>query len=1037
MKISDLSVDRPVTTIVIYLAIIVLGVFSLGKLAIDLLPDISFPVIAIFSTYPGAAPEEVEENLTKVIENAAASASNIEDIKSNSSEGNTLVIIEYKWGTDMTEAAADLREKLDLIKDYIPDEAAQPTLFKFDPAMMPIMILTLKGNRDLESLRYIAENEIKYNLEQIDGVASVQIMGGLEKQVHVDLDRTLLASYNLSIDQVVNVVRAENMNITGGSVTEGSMAYSLRTLGRFNNLEEIKHLVVDNKRGKPIYLRDVANVYNGYKDNNIDVKIDKYDAVVIAVQKQSGTNTVQIAKKIEKKIDSLSVSLPKDVKIIKVFTSSDFIKKAITNVWQVALIGGILAIIVLFAFLKNLPTTLIISVSIPLSIIITFVFMYFFGLTLNMLSLGGLALGIGMLVDNSIVVIENIYRYREYGSKPLEAAKLGTKEMANAIIASTITTVAVFLPMVLFIKGMASELFKDLAFTVTFSLLSSLLVALTIIPMLSSRIKHVKIKGSANSLRSIDNELKSRGKVLKLLDNSYKSVLEWSLKYRAVVVIFVFFVFVASLILISAIGVEFLPESDEGQIIINIKTPIGSSIDTTREAVNRVYDIVEENVPEKESAFIQVGRVGEMMGRESSNSAQLWLSLVDLEKRHRSDKDIIDAIRPLIDKVPGVKARFSTNPGATGMSGGTSGLTVSVRGYDLEQGKDLAKKIKGVMEKNETIKDADVSRKEGLPEYRVIIDRDRAALFGLTTGQVGTTIRRAFAGEEAAKVVFSGNEVGVLLRLKKEDRISSRDLDLISIATPMGNMVPLSNIVKIKKGFGPVTIERDGQQRVININARVRGDMRKAVEMIKSEVDKIVIPSGFSIIYGGSWKDFQDILKDLIMVLILSIILIYFIMAAQFESFHDPFVIMFTLPMTFIGVVWMHILTGTTFSAVSGIGILVLTGIVVNNGIILVDYTNLLRKRGYDLLHAVILAGRTRLRPILMTMLTTVLGLIPMALAVGSGSEIRAPMARTVIGGLLVSTIFTLVLIPVIYTIFETWREKRRMRRLERAEDYA
>jgi len=1031
MKISDLSVDRPVTTIVVYLAIVVLGIFSLGKLAIDLIPDISFPVIAIFSRYTGAAPEEVEENLTKAVENAASSASNIEKISSNSSEGNSIVIIEYKWGTDMTEAAADLREKLDLIRDFIPDDASQPTLFKFDPSMMPIMILTVQGKRNLENLRYIAENDIKYNLEQIDGVASVQIMGGLETQIHVDLDRALLASYSLSIDQVINIVRAENMNITGGSVDEGSMTYMVRTLGKFKNLDEIKHLIVANNKGKPIYLSDVANVYSGYKDSNVDVKIDRDNAIVLAVQKQSGTNTVQIAKKVENKIKNLTVSLPEDVKMVKIYASSDFIKRSISDVWKVALMGSILAVLVLFAFLKNLPTTLIISVSIPLSIIITFIFMYFFGLTLNILSLGGLALGIGMLVDTSIVVIENIFRYREYGAKPIEAAKFGTQEMTNAIIASTLTTVVVFLPMVLFIKGMASELFKDLAFTVTFSLLSSLLVALTIIPMLSSKIKHVKIKERANSLRSIDYELQSRGKVLRFLDKRYKSVLGWSIKHKVVIVISIFVIFAASLFLIQAISVEFLPQSDEGQIIVNVKTPIGSSVDTTRKAVERLYNIVEENVPEKKSAFIQVGRVGEMMGRESSNSAQIWLTLVDLEKRKRSDNDIIEALRPLFSSVPGIDTSFSTNPGGAGMVG-TSGLTVSVRGYDLKQGKNLADKIKGVMEKVKTIKDVDVSRKEGLPEYRILIDRDRAALFGLNTAQVGTTIKRAFAGEEAATVVFKGDEVGILLRFKEKDRIKSSDLDLISVATPYGSLVPLSNLVRIEKGYGPVTIEREGQQRVVNINANVRGDMKTTVAQIKESVSKLAIPSNFNIIYGGSWEDFQDVLKDLIMVLILSIILIYFIMAAQFESFFDPFIIMFTLPMTFIGVVWMHIITGTTFSAVSGIGVLVLTGIVVNNGIILVDYTNLLRKRGYDLLDAVILAGRTRLRPILMTMLTTVLGLIPMALGIGSASEMRAPMARTVIGGLLVSTIFTLVLIPTLYTIFEMRREKRRIKRLAR-----
>jgi HAE1 family hydrophobic/amphiphilic exporter-1 len=1029
MKITDLSVKRPVTATVFYLALIVLGVFSLGRLAIDLIPDITFPVIVIYSTYPGVSPQEVEENLTKVIENTASSASRIEKISSTSTEGTSVVVVEYQWGTDLAEASNDLRERLDLIRDFIPEDASQPVLFKFDPSMTPIVVLSVEGRRDLESLRFIAENTIQTSLEQIDGVATVWVEGGLQKQICIDLDRTLLASYGLSIDQIVNAVRAENLNVTGGSISEGAQKYSLRTIGRLDELAAIQRLIVGNANGKPVYLENVASVYSGYVDDEMDVKVDRNEAIILTVQKQSGTNTVLITNRVQERIETLKRSLPEDIRLVELFVSADFINDAISNVWQVAILGGILAIFVLLIFLRNLPTTLIVAISIPLSIIVTIIAMYFFNLTLNMLSLGGLALGIGMLVDNSIVIIENIFRYRESGAKAGEAARHGSQEMANAIIASTLTTVAVFLPLVLFIRGLARELFRDLAFTVTFSLLASLLVALTVIPMLSSRIRKIAIKKKSNTLLDVEEELKGRGKVLRFLDRIYGASLSWALRHKALVLIVIVLVFAGSVALVPRVGVELFPESDQGMIMLDIETAVGSDIDTTREAVEKIYAIVEQNVPERKVSVVQAGVGGGFFSTAAANTGSIQIALKDLEDRSRTDREIIDSLRPLVAEVPGVKVRFSTGfgPGGGGLSGG---LTVSIRGDDLEQGKELALKIEEIMESVDTVQDAQISREEGLPEYRIRVDRNRAAQYGLTAAQVGTTIKRAFAGETVASVLYEGEEVDVRVRFQPEDRVSVEDIDRIAVSTPLGFSVPLTNLVEVEKAYGPVSIARENQQRVIDINARVSGDVRSAVNAIKEQVDLLAIPAGFSIVYGGSWEDIQEVIQDLVLVLVLSMTLIYFIMAAQFESFRDPFIIMFTLPMTFVGVIWIHLLTGTIFSAFSGIGMLMLVGIVVNNGIILVDYTNLLRKRDYELTRAVVSAGRIRLRPILMTMLTTILALLPLAFFGGSGSELRKPMALTVAGGLLVSTVFTLILIPVLYHMFEGSREKRKLRQL-------
>jgi HAE1 family hydrophobic/amphiphilic exporter-1 len=577
---------------------------------------------------------------------------------------------------------------------------------------------------------------------------------------------------------------------------------------------------------------------------------------------------------------------------------------------------------------------------------------------------------------------------------------------------------------------MARELFRDLAFTVTFSLLASLGVALTVVPMLSSRIRAVRIKQKSNTLLNVEEELEARGPVLRFADRVYRSALAWTIHHRWIVLLGILALFGVSLALIPRVGVELIPQTDQGDINLSITTAVGSDLDTTREAVDRIYEIIEKNVPEKETALINIGTSGMFFGSASSNAASIRLKLVDLGRRSRSDSEITEALRPLLARVPGATVRFNNfGPMGGGAAGG--GLTVSVRGYDLQTGKRLAEQVKKVMDSVDTVKDARLSREEGLPEYRIRVDRARAAQYGLTAAQVGTTIKRAFGGEAVATMLLEGDEVDVRVRFRPEDRVSSRDLEMIFVTTPAGGSIPLTDLLSADRGYGPVSIQREGQQRVIDIDAQVQGDVRSAVARIKAGVDRLVIPEVFTIIYGGSWEDIQKTIKDLVMVLALSIVLVYFIMAAQFESFRDPFIILFTLPTAFIGVIWMHLATGTIFSAFSGIGVLVLVGIVVNNGIILVDYANMLRKRGYELDRGVLAAGRTRLRPILMTVLTTILGLVPMAFSRGSGAELNRGLGLTVIGGLALSTFFTLFLVPVLYHLFESGKERRKLRRLE------
>jgi HAE1 family hydrophobic/amphiphilic exporter-1 len=603
--------------------------------------------------------------------------------------------------------------------------------------------------------------------------------------------------------------------------------------------------------------------------------------------------------------------------------------------------------------------------------------------------------------------------------------------MAMPIAASTVTTVVVFLPLVLFIRGLASELFKDMAFTVTFSLLASLLVALTVVPMLSSRVKKFKVRRKLNPLKDVENELRARGRVMRALDTAYGAVLGLAVRHRAAAIGLILAFFLSSLMLIPRMGIEFMPASDEGQVEVVVQTPVGSNLETTRRAVDRLYRIVQEAVPEAENTLVQVGRAGGGgFGAEAQNTGSVWLFLKDVKERERSTQEVADALRQPASRIPGTTVRFNTQSGMTG--GG--GLTVSVKGYELASGQELAGKIRAILQKQPNVRDVRISREEGLPEYRIRVDRERAAQYGLNASTVGATIKRAFAGESVAKAILGGEEVDVRARLREQDRLNATDLERISIATPAGVMVPLANLVSLERTFGPQQIQREAQQRVVRVEAAVQGDMARIVARVHQEVDRLTIPPGFTVLYGGSYEDLQKTIRELAMVLLLSIVLVYLVMAAQFESFFDPFIIMFTLPMTVSGVIWIHLLTGITFSAISGIGVLVLLGIVVNNGIILVDYTNLLRKRGYPILDAVQLAGRSRLRPILMTVLTTILGLIPLAVTSGNSAEMEMPMARTIIGGLTVSTVFTLLLIPALYAAFEVGKERRRRKREERRE---
>jgi len=997
----------------VFLAILVLGGFSLGRIAIDLYPDITFPVIMVMTGYEGAAPLEVEKMVTEPLEKMVSTVNNIKEVSSVSSDGNSVIIMNFDWGTNMDEAANDVREKISLVKGVLPEGSDDPLTFKFDPSLMPLMVLSLSGDRDLVQLRYLADENIRYELEQVEGVASIDISGGKEREIQVQVDRSRLASVGLSLNQVINTLRAENLNLPGGYLESGEKEFFVRTMGEFTQVSQIENVVVANKGGVPIYLRDVAQVKDTFKERRGEVRINGKPGIIMVVRKQSGTNTVTVADQVHKKLAQMKKYLPQDVEVGIIFDTSRFIKDSIFQLEQVAILGAIIAIIIIFLFLANIPSSFIIFSAIPLSIMVAFILMHFTHLTLNIMTLGGLALGIGMMVDSAIVVLESIFRHREEGKAIEEAAVVGTDEVGMAITASILTTLVVFLSL-LFTTGIASIFFKHLAYTVVFALLSSLLVALTLIPVLCSKYLSVKSHGGGEEKKG---SFRAR---FRYVEERYQRMLSWALGHRKIVIISSVAILAASLLLAPRIGTRFFPETDEGRFSVDVEMPVGTKLALTDEVTRQVEERLRENTPELEELLAQVGAAGGMMGfgGGASHKASLTAKLVDLSQRKRSTREVIDSLRGKVN-MDEATVRFSGGDPGEQMLFGGSPIALDIKGHDLTQGKKLAQEVLDLVGKARGVVEPRMSFEEGQPELQVRIDRDKASSLGLNFSQIAQTIRTANAGTIASWFREGGDEYNILVRLKAEDRKSPADLGDIFITSPLGGQISLDSVARVEEGVGPVRIERKEQERVITVSGGIRGrDLGSITRDIEEALVDTEMPHGFSVEFGGEQQEMAESFRSLFFALILAVVLVYMVMASQFESLRYPFVIMLALPFAAIGVILMLFLSGTIFTVVVYIGLIMLAGIVVNNGIVMISYINILRERGLSLSEAVRLGARRRLRPILMTTFTTVFALLPMAMGFGAGAEMWAPMARTVIGGLLSSFIFTLVLVPTLYTIF-------------------
>jgi HAE1 family hydrophobic/amphiphilic exporter-1 len=1027
MSLSEFSIKRPTFTVMLTLVIIIIGVVALIRLPVDLMPEIIYPTLNVGTSYENTGPEEIEELITRPIEEAMSAVPGVEEVFSVSSEGSSSVRVMFSWGTDLDAAADDVRERLDRVIGRLPEDVNRPTLRKFDPAQMPILMLGAVSNLDPVQTRRIIDEQISYRIERVPGVASVDVFGGREREIQINLFPDKVKALGLPLDIIINKIRQENIDLPAGIIEKGNYEILVRIPGVYTNLDEIKETVVATREGVPIQLKEIASIDDTFRRITRIVRINGLPGTRIAIYKQSGKNTVEVAENVLKEIERIQQDIPQ-IQLLPVSNSSEYIKNAINNVSSSALYGGILAILVLVLFLANFRSTLVIAVSIPISIIATFALIYFGGFTLNVMTLGGLALGVGMLVDSSIVVLENIYRMRESGDPLMKAAVLGTQEVAAPITAGALTTCVVFLPMV-FMRGMSGIMFKQLAYVVSFANLCGLFVALTLVPMLSSRLLRVTQLANPRPQKWGEKIALAFLRTFRSLENNYKKLLHFSLNHRALVLGVTVALLAGSIALIRLVGSEFMPATDEGEVRVSVEMEVGTRLNIMDEKFRMIAEIIRRELPEMVSIEESFGGGG---WRSGANTGNFTLKLKSKSQRSRSSEQIASDLRRSLANIPGVIIRTRASGGQMmfGMrgGGGQERVQVEIRGYNLEIAEALAQQAKKIIENVKGITDIRISREAGNPEELFVIDRQAAADLKLSVTQIGRTIQTMLMGSQASLYREAGREFRILVKVKDSEQMDTDNILDLTLTNADGEQVSLRNVVNTRPRRGPIRIERRDRERVVTISGEIAGrDLASILSDVRKGLRSIPLPRNFTIAFTGDYEERQKAFRELLLSIILALLLVYMIMAMLYESVRDPFIVMFSVPLAAIGVVLMLFLTKTTFNVQTYIGCIMLGGIVVNNAIILVDYTNLLRRRdNYELREAIEEAGRRRLRPILMTAFTAVMATLPLALGLNEGGEAQAPLARAVIGGLTSSTLITLVVVPVIYSLFEGRRKKRK-----------
>jgi len=1021
MSIYGSAVKNPITTIMIFLAIVVFGIYSLVRLPIDIYPEIEYPAITVFTTYPGASASDIETNISEPVENALNTIDNLKEISSVSRDNISVVMLEFEYGTDLNEAANDIRDAVALVEEDLPDGADKPNIFKFNTSMMPIAVYAVKADKSYQGIEKLLEQKIVNPLNRIEGIGSISIIGAPTRQVKIEINPRKLEAYNMTVEQIGNVLRAENLNMPSGNIKMGQMSYPLRVEGEFENSDMIRNIVLGNNNGQAIYLKDVAHVQDSIKEMTIDEKINGEQGVRIMVMKQSGANTVKIAREFNERLAELESTLPSDVKILNVFDSSEFIKGSINNLTKTLMYALLFVTLVVLFFLGRWRATFIIVLTIPIALIVAFIFLHITDSTINIISLSALSIAIGMVVDDAIVVLENIFKHIDRGSSPREAAIYATNEVWQAVIITTLTVVAVFLPMTM-VGGLIGVLFSQLGWIVSITVVTSTIAAITLTPMLSSKMLRL-MKNNGNRKRSYYNTVMP---MFNKLDNAYGKILKWSLSHKRIITIVSFVIFFGSLALLGKIGTEFVPQADEGRLSMVVELQSGTRVEKTASLARKIDGFIED-IPEVELISASAGSDEDggliaMFTSTGSNIINYTIRLVDVDERERTVWEIAEEIRNELSGMPEI-VNYDVTTGGTMM--GENTVDVEIYGYDIDQTTILANQISDKIKTIEGARDIQISREKEKPELRVELDREKMSAVGLNTAMVSTALYNRVAGLKASKYREEGEEYDILIRFTEEYRNSITDLENISLQTATGSTVKLGEIGEIKEYWSPPNIERKRRERVVTISSTpYKTSLGELAANIKQEIDKMDIPKEVSIEIGGAYEDQQESFANLGLLLLLSIVLVYIVMASQFESLKMPFIIMFSLPFAFTGVILALYITNTTLSVIAALGAIMLVGIVVKNAIVLVDYINLMRDRGYVLDEAIIESGKSRLRPVLMTALTTILGMLPLALSTGEGSEIWSPMGISVIGGMVFSTIITMIIVPIIYRVFATRGER-------------
>jgi HAE1 family hydrophobic/amphiphilic exporter-1 len=1027
MSLYKSAVKNPITTLMSFLAILVFGFYSLSNLPIDLYPEIEFPAITVVTTYRGASAADIESNISKPMESSLNAIDNLKEISSESRDNMSIVSLEFEYETDLSEAANDIRDALSLLENFLPEDADAPMILKISSSMVPILMYAVTAQESYAGIEQTLEELIVNPLNRIDGIGSINILGEPVRQIGIEIDPRKLEAYNLTVEQIGGLLQAENMNMPTGNVRMGSIDYPIRVTGEFTESGEIPEIVLGSFNGQSIYLKDIAVVNDSIKDLTIDERINGEQGVRIMITKQSGANTVKVAREVQKEMALLKESLPHDIVIETVMDTSSFIKGSINNLTQTLMYALIFVTLVVLFFLGRWRATFIIIITIPISLIVSFIYLYMSGNSVNIISLSALSIAIGMVVDDAIVVLENISKHIDRGASPREAAIYATNEVWLAVIVTTLTIVAVFLPMTL-VGGMTGVMFRQLGWIVSITVTTSTVSAITLTPMLSSKLLKLKRseKQSFHQKRIVP--------MFDRLDNAYGKLLGWSIKHKTGVSISALLIFIGSILLVPKLGTDFMPESDESSFSVAIELQTGTRVEKTMQLARKI-DAFLDQVPEVElistsSGSDDTGGLLSIFQSSGSNIINYRVSLSPLSERDRSVWDIAELIREHLDTYPEI-AKYNVNTGGNMMM--SSSVDVEIYGYDLNETTLLAEKIQDEVKKVPGARNVEISREKAKPELRVELDQEKMSAVGLNTASVSIALYNRVTGLTATRFREEGKEYDVVVRFAEDYRNSITDIENISLQTANGSMVKLGDVGRVVEYFTPPNIEHKSLERVVRVSATPHevslGEMAMNIE---NAIKDIELPKGVIVEVGGAFQDQQEGFMDIALLMLLSLVLVYLVMASQFESLKMPFIIMFSIPFAFSGAIIALLATGTTLSMVAALGAVMLVGIVVKNAIVLVDYINLMRDREFSLDEAIVLSGKSRLRPVLMTALTTILAMIPLAFSKGEGSEMWSPMGISVIGGLIFSTIVTMVIVPVMYRLFAAKGERDKKEKIRK-----